>query len=106
MDQSHARQARIREALLAHPDFDDRAIARIAGVDRWSQVRTVRAALVVVAVEPAPAPAPARAEWEVLSEALVRMITREDDPKRKHELRLALLRTRHTPYMEARCSSR
>jgi hypothetical protein len=93
-------EPKIRQAIAAHPELDDRQIGRIVGINRWSKVRLVRAAMAAEAR--APQPIPVAPEWVRLSEALVRMIAREDDAQRKYELRLALLRTRYTPYMEAR----
>jgi hypothetical protein len=56
----------------------------------------------LVPVAPAPpavvlAAAP-RADWELLSEAIARMIRRQTDETERYHLRVAFLRARYTPW--------
>ena len=52
------REMEIRAALAAHPDHTDRVIAHILGINRWSRVSRVRAAL-AAGEAPPPPPDPA-----------------------------------------------
>lgn len=59
------------------------------------------AALVPVAAPAPPAEllaAPPRADWELLAEAIARMIPRQTDEAERYHLRVALLRARYTPW--------
>jgi hypothetical protein len=96
----HPRETEIRQALVAHPELDDRQIGRIAGVNRWSRVRLVREALAAEAPPPpataAPEPAPPRYPPLGAGSALARSLlaTRPSDPTLQQQLRVAYLRSR------------
>ncbi|MEI7537293.1 MAG: hypothetical protein WCJ76_08770 [Comamonadaceae bacterium] len=95
----------IMGAIQAHPELNDREIAKLLKWRWWSDVRDIRRsqarAIAVAAPLPAPPPAPAvtieprrRTNWEDLSDVIRRMILRQQDEAEKYQLRLALLRVR------------
>lgn len=76
---------------------DDATIARGLRVAR-AHVAHVRAGLPAPPAEVLPAaPRPA---WEVLSEAIARMILRQQDETERYHLRVAFLRARYTPWRD------
>lgn len=91
-----ATHQRIARALAEHGDT--------AAVARRLRVAQAHVAAVARTLPPPPEPdpAPPPAEWELLSEAIARMIARQGDEAERHHLRLAWLRARHTPYRRTR----
>ncbi|HMQ32384.1 MAG TPA: hypothetical protein PKD53_16750 [Chloroflexaceae bacterium] len=72
-----------------------------------AHVAHVRAALPGPTSDLAPAappvavlPAPVQPAWEALSEAIARMIRRQDDEAERYHLRIAFLRARYTPWRD------
>lgn len=97
----------IATAIRSHPDLSDREIAKRLKWRWWSDVRDIRRSLerAVAVAAPLPAapqapavtiePARRKAQWEDLSDVIIRMILRQPDEAEKYHLRLALVRVRY-----------